>query len=142
MKCLKNPMTNAFYLALITAIYAAIFIASSEFTQHYEILLSDSQWASFIAHGNLKYVGMCMIGVAILIDVLSAFRRKKYDEYQTSILEKVLIFNGIFASLLFPLSAIMLVFAPTYFLEVVLALIVVQWVIIIITEVFYFLKNY
>ena len=31
MKSLKNPMTNAIYIALITAIYAIIFIVSSEF---------------------------------------------------------------------------------------------------------------
>ena len=30
MKSLKNPMTNAIYIALITAIYAIIFIVSSE----------------------------------------------------------------------------------------------------------------
>ena len=31
MKSLKNPMTNAIYIASITAIYAMIFIVSSEF---------------------------------------------------------------------------------------------------------------
>ena len=31
MRWLKNPMANAVYVALITAIYAAIFIVSSEF---------------------------------------------------------------------------------------------------------------
>ena len=42
MKWLKNPMANAVYVALITAIYAAIFIVSSEFVMSYENLLSDS----------------------------------------------------------------------------------------------------
>lgn len=31
MRWLKKPMANAVYVALITAIYAAIFIVSSEF---------------------------------------------------------------------------------------------------------------
>ena len=35
MKSLKNPMTNAIYIALITAIYAIIFIVSSEFVFKY-----------------------------------------------------------------------------------------------------------
>lgn len=42
MRWLKNPMANAAYVALITAIYAAIFIVSSEFVMSYENLLSDS----------------------------------------------------------------------------------------------------
>ena len=42
MRWLKNPMANAVYVALITAIYAAIFIVSSEFVMSYENLLSDS----------------------------------------------------------------------------------------------------
>lgn len=35
MKSLKNPMTNAIYIASITAIYAMIFIVSSEFVSKY-----------------------------------------------------------------------------------------------------------
>ena len=42
MRWLKNPMANAAYVALITAIYAAIFIVSSELVMSYENLLSDS----------------------------------------------------------------------------------------------------
>ena len=41
MRWLKNPMANAAYVALITAIYAAIFIVSSELVMSYENLLSD-----------------------------------------------------------------------------------------------------
>jgi hypothetical protein len=47
MRWLKNPMANAVYVALITAIYAAIFIVSSEFVMSYENLLSDS---GFVYH--------------------------------------------------------------------------------------------
>ena len=80
MRWLKNPMANAVYVALITAIYAAIFIVSSEFAMSYENLLSDSGWASFIMSQNMKFVGIGMIGVAIIVDTLSALRRKRYDE--------------------------------------------------------------
>ena len=71
MRWLKNPMANAVYVALITAIYAAIFIVSSEFVMSYENLLSDSGWASFIISQNMKFVGIGMIGVAIIVDTLS-----------------------------------------------------------------------
>ena len=83
MKSLKNPMTNAIYIALITAIYAIIFIVSSEFVFKYDHFLSDSRWSLFIQNKNMKYVGLGMIGVAIIIDTFSALRRKKFDEYQT-----------------------------------------------------------
>ena len=89
MKSLKNPMTNAIYIALITAIYAIIFIVSSEFVFKYDHFLSDSRWSLFIQNKNMKYVGLGMIGVAIIIDTFSALRRKKFDEYQIITLEKV-----------------------------------------------------
>jgi hypothetical protein len=98
MRWLKNPMANAVYVALITAIYAAIFIVSSEFVMSYENLLSDSGWASFIISQNMKFVGIGMIGVAIIVDTLSALRRKRYDEYQIVLLEKVFLFNGLFTA--------------------------------------------
>lgn len=52
MKSLKNPMTNAIYIALITAIYAIIFIVSSEFVFKYDHFLSDSRWSLFYQNKN------------------------------------------------------------------------------------------
>lgn len=142
MRWLKHPMSNAVYVALITAVYAAIFIVSSEFTTNYETLLSNSWWASFIASKGIKFVGVGMIGIAIVIDILSALRRKKYDEYQVIVLEKVLLINGFFAAILFPLSLFALVFAPTYFVEITFGFILLQWVVIVIIEISYLIKNY
>ena len=48
MRWLKNPMANAAYVALITAIYAAIFIVSSEFVMSYENLLSPKNNLIFV----------------------------------------------------------------------------------------------
>ena len=101
MKSLKNPMTNAIYIALITAIYAIIFIVSSEFVFKYDHFLSDSRWSLFIQNKNMKYVGLGMIGVAIIIDTFSALRRKKFDEYQIITLEKIMLFNGSFLNIIF-----------------------------------------
>lgn len=142
MRWLKNPMANAIYIALITAIYAAIFIVSSAFVTDYGNLLSDSWWASFIKSQNIKFVGIGMIGVAIMIDVLSALRRKRYDEYQIVLLEKVFLFNGFFTAILFPLSLIVLIVAPVYFVETIFALIFFQWVVMMITELWYLITNY
>ena len=142
MRGLKKPMANAIYVALITAIYAAIFIVSSEFVMSYENLLSDSGWASFIISQNMKFVGIGMIGVTIIIDTLSALRRKQYDEYQIVLLEKVFLFNGLFTAILFPLSLIVLIFAPVYYVETIFALILFQWGVMAITELLYLITNY
>ena len=142
MRWLKNPMATAIYIALITAIYAAIFIASSEFVTGYGNLLSNSWWAVFIKSQNMKFVGLSMIAVTIIIDILSALRRKRYDEYQIVLLEKVFLFNGLFMTILFPLSLIILILAPVHFVETIFALIFFQWVVMMITELWYLITNY
>ena len=142
MRWLKNPMVNAIYVALITAIYAAIFIVSSEFVMSYSNLLSESWWASFIISRNMKFVGVGMISVSIIVDILSAIRRKRYDEYQIVLLEKVFLFNGVFTAVLFPFSLTVLILAPVYFVETIFALIFFQWVVMMITELWYLITNY
>ena len=142
MKSLKNPMTNAIYIALITAIYAIIFIVSSEFVFKYDHFLSDSRWSLCIQNKNMKYVGLGMIGVAIIIDTFSALRRKKFDEYQIITLEKIMLFNGSFLNIIFPLSLFILIFVPAYFVETIFFFILFQWLCMIITEITYLIKNY
>ena len=142
MRWMKNPMANAVYVASITAIYAAIFIVSSEFVTNYENFLSGSGWASFIMSQNMKYEGVGMIVVAMIVDTLSAIRRKRYDEYQIVLLEKVFLFNGLFTAVLLPLSLVVLILAPMYFVETIFALILFQWIVMAITELMYLITNY
>ena len=142
MRWMKNPMANAVYVASITAIYAAIFIVSTEFVTNYENFLSDSGWASFIMYQNMKYVGIGMIVVAMIVDTLSAIRRKRYDEYQIVLLEKVFLFNGLFTAVLLPLLLVVLILAPMYFVETIFALILFQWIVMAITELMYLITNY
>ena len=142
MKSLKNPMTNAIYIASITAIYAMIFIVSSEFVSKYAYWLSDSRWSLFIQNKSMKFIGLGMIGIAIIIDIFSALRRKKYDENQIIPLEKIMLFNGLFITIIFPFSLFILIFAPIYFVETIFAFILFQWLCMVITEVLYLFKNY
>ena len=88
----------------------------------------EEGWASFIISQNMNFVGIGMIGVAIIVDTLSALRRKRYDEYQIVLLEKVFLFNGLFTAVLFPLSLVVLILAPMYFVETIFALILFQWI--------------
>ncbi len=142
MKILKNPMANAFYFALTTVICASVLIASSKLIGNSPFSNSNTAWSSFIYKGNLKYVGCAMIAIAIVIDLLSALRQKSFDEYQTSILEKSLLINGIFTAILLPISAFSLVCFPQYAVGLIFSLVVLQWVITMITECIYLIKNY
>ena len=91
---------------------------------------------------NMKYVGIGMIVVAMIVDTLSAIRRKRYDEYQIVLLEKVFLFNGLFTAVLLPLSLVVLILAPMYFVETIFALILFQWIVMAITELMYLITNY
>ena len=114
----------------------------SEFVFKYDHFLSDSRWSLFIQNKNMKYVGLGMIGVAIIIDTFSALRRKKFDEYQIITLEKIMLFNGSFLNIIFPLSLFILIFVPAYFVETIFFFILFQWLCMIITEITYLIKNY
>lgn len=50
----------------------------------------------YLSKQNMKYVGLGMIGVAIIIDTFSALRRKKFDEYQIITLEKSCYLTALF----------------------------------------------
>ena len=108
----------------------------------YAYWLSDSRWSLFIQNKNMKFIGLGMIGIAIIIDIFSALRRKKYDEYQIIALEKIMLFNGLFITIIFPFSLFILIFAPIYFVETIFAFILFQWLCMVITEVLYLFKNY
>ena len=134
-------MVNALYLALITAIYAAVLIISSVYVKGSLKFFSDSKWSVFITRGNLKYIGFGMIGIVILIDLFSALCLKRFDEYRTSILSKNLIFNGIVAVILLPIATSVLIAAPIYFAETVIACMIVQWFVIVAIDIIYLIKG-
>ena len=57
-------------------------------------------------------------------------------------LEKIMLFNGLFITIIFPFSLFILIFAPIYFVETIFAFILFQWLCMVITEVLYLFKNY
>lgn len=142
MRWLKNPMANARYVAVITTICAAMLIVCSVFATRYSSFLSDSWWALFILSLNMKFVEMALIVVAIVIDTLSSLRRDRYDEYQIVILEKIFSSMVFFTAVLFPLTLVVLILAPMHFVETIFALILLQWIVMIVTELWYLILHY
>ena len=84
MKSLKNPMTNAIYIASITAIYAMIFIVSSEFVSKYAYWLSDSRWSLFIQNKNMKFIGLALVSY-IQFRAVPAIQNNTISNYGTEI---------------------------------------------------------
>ena len=50
--------------------------------------------------------------------------------------------NGLFTAVLFPLSLVVLILTPIYFVETIFALILFQWIVMVITELLYLITNY
>ncbi len=73
--------------------------------------------------------------------ILSFFRKRDYDEYQTGILEKGLILSGIAMVLLFPLTLLLILNGHGYAIEFVTFLAVAHWHILLIADLTYIIKQ-
>lgn len=142
MRWLKNPMANAVWMALITAVYAAVFLISAACAESYGPWLSDSWWGAFIRNGGMGWLGLGMLAAAAAVDILSVWRRKNYDEYQILALERLMLVSGLLAVLLLPLSLLLLIFAPQHCIEGMFALLLLHWLALVLLELWYFTRNY
>ena len=81
-----------------------------------------------LKQGNLKYIGFFYIALALAIVVLSFIRKREYDEYQTSILEKGFIIMSIVMVLLYPVAFILILSDSNYAIETIVFLVVTHQV--------------
>ena len=105
MKILRKPQINAVIVSFVSMFYAFVFILISghlEFERilnHADTLNSAfwNGWSAFIKQGNIKYIGYAYIILALAVVIISFIKKRDYDEYQISILEKgimIMIFKG------------------------------------------------
>lgn len=148
MKFMKNPYINATVIALISFIYAAVFILTSGHIE-FDRILKHSQtlkgpfWnglSAFLQYGNLKYIGYAYIALAVCIIALSFIRKKTYDEYQVGILATSFIVTGFVLLLLFPLALFLILSDPNYAVEVIMLIIVIHWSVFLIANLIYSVK--
>src|SRR5690606_39851618 len=121
MNLLKKPVVNVLFIGLISTFYSFVFIFTAD---HIEFLrmLSHQQtlnvlfwnaWSSFIKSGNMRFIGYLIIVLtSIIIVFIFIKRRKKYDEYQVSVLSKSLIVSGIISILMIPFIMILVLSDP------------------------------
>ena len=149
MKYLNKSIGNAAFIGVMSAIYSFIFIFTSNHIEFLRLLSNTNTlqsdfwngWAAFIRGGNMKYIGYAIIilTLIILISVLSK-ARKRYDEYQISILSKCLIVVGLLTILMIPIFMIQILSDPSYAIETIFLFGVVQWVSVLIMYTIYVIK--
>ena len=149
MKLMKNPYINAAVTAVISLLYASVFILTSGHLEFQRILnhaktLNSiwNSWSAFIQQGSLKYVGYVYIVVAICIFVLSFIRKRNYDEYQAGILTTSFIVTGIALLLLFPAALLLVMSDPNYAVEAIMLLVVIHWSVFLFVNLMYSIKWY
>lgn len=149
MKFLRRPIVNAILILSVTVLYILIFTFISghiEFLRllnHSQTLSSPfwNRWSEFLANGNLKYIGYGYLALCLCIVVLTCLRKRNFDEYQVSILEKGFFFAGLFMVLLFLVAVFLILSDPNYAVETVLLLAASHWTIVLIAELVYLIQT-
>lgn len=149
MNLLKQPIINIFFIGFMSAIYSFIFIFTADHME-FESLLSHNEtlnssfwngWSDFVKTGYMKYIEYLIISLTIAIVVFIVIkRRKKYDEYQVSILAKSLIVAGILSILMIPFIMIMLLSDPNYSIETIFLFATIQWISVLASYLIYGIK--
>lgn len=149
MSLLKQPMINIIFIGFMSVIYSFIFIFTAghmEFVSilsHGETLNSDfwNGWSDFLRTGNMRFIGYLIIGLTIAIIVFILIkRRKKYDEYQVSILSKSLLVAGTLSILMIPFMMILLLSDSNYAVETIFLFASLQWVSVLVSYLIYVIK--
>lgn len=148
MTIMKSPYIHALFVSGFTLFYAALFYVTANHMELNSMLatgtLNSSFWnglTQFIGTGNMKYVSYLMLlllGVFIVAILLK--RQKRYDEYQASILTKLMIVAGVVSMIMLPLMLFILLTDRNYLVETLFLFITVQWLSVLIGNVFYTLK--
>lgn len=148
MNMMRKPQVNAFVIAIVSAFYSLVFIFTSGHME-FKRILNHSQtlnspfwnaWSAFLKQGNMKYIGYVYIALTAVIAILSLFKKKDYDEYQTSIFTKGLIASGLVMVILFPLALLLILSDSNYSVETIMLLVVVHWSAALITDLLYVAK--
>ena len=150
MSILKQPVINAMFVGLTSAIYSFLFIFTSEHTEFLRLLSNSktlqsdfwNEWSAFIRAGYMKYIGYIIISLTLIVILIMLLKRtKKYDEYQVSILSKSLIVAGVLSIIMLPIMIVMLLSDPNYTIETIFLFAVIQWCGALIADLIYVIKN-
>lgn len=135
-------------ITLFTLFYTALFYFTSNHMELNSMLANGTLqshfwngWSDFIAAGNMKFVGYLLAILTLTIIVTMVFKgRKQYDEYQASILEKLMIVAGGVSMVMLPLMLFMFLSDRNYLVENLFLFVTVQWLSVLIGNLIYAIK--
>ena len=148
MTIMKSPYVHALFVGGFTLFYAGLFYFTANHMELNSMLangtLNSSFWnglTQFIGAGNMKYVSYIMLLLLAVFLAVTLFKQqKRYDEYQMSILTKLIIVAGVVSMIMLPLMFFMVLSDPNYLVETLFLFITVQWLSVLIGNVFYTIK--
>lgn len=149
MTWLTNKRTNSLFIAGLSLIYGTLFLLISGHMEFLSILPKRNSanmglwnaWLNVLYDGGLTYVGYGIFFLAFLI-VLMTFssRAKKFDEYQGSILTKVIFMAGLVVALFSPLVIVNILSEPHFAVPFILFGLTVLWSFIVVTYLFFLVR--
>ena len=100
-----------------------------------------NSWSSFIEAGNMKYLGYTMIALTVIILFTMLIKKqKRYDEYQLSILKKLLVIVGIVSLIMLPIVLLILLSDPNYLIETLFLFAAIQAFSVLLSNLVYTFK--
>ena len=141
-------MLHASFIGIMSAFYAFFFIFTANHMEFTSMLANGTlqsrlwnNWSNFLATGAMTYVGYTIIALALLSFIIMFIKKtKRYDEYQSSILTKLLVIGGVISMIMLPLIMFMLLSDPNYTIETIFLFVTIQWLGILIANLYYVLK--
>lgn len=145
---IKRPAQNAFFISVLSAFYAFLFIFTAEHEEFQSLVHSKdtlqapyiNAFTEFIMGGYMKYVGYLFLVIAAVILIITILRHKKYDEYQKNILTKCALAVGILTIIIVPLLLISILSDPNYSIEYIFLFIIIHWFGVLVTDLIYAVK--
>lgn len=149
MTFITNKVTNAVFIALLSLVYGGLFLLISGHMEFLSTLPPKASanygfwntWLAFIYDGGLTIIGYTILGITVAIGGLSFFGSyKKLDEYQSSLLLKVIMVSGLITLVSFPLLVINVLSEPLFAIPFTLFFVVVIWLFFQITYLLFLIK--
>ncbi|PJK15933.1 hypothetical protein CQS04_11910 [Chryseomicrobium excrementi] len=149
MTFITNKVTNAVFIALLSLVYGGLFLLISGHMEFLSTLPPKASvnygfwntWLTFIYDGGLTIIGYTILGITVAIGGLSFFGSyKKLDEYQSSLLLKVIMVSGLITLVSFPLLVINVLSEPLFAIPFTLFFVVVIWLFFQITYLLFLIK--
>ena len=119
------PILHGLIITIVSGFYAVLFIFTANQMELNSMLANSTLssrfwngWSDFIRNGHMQYVGYT-IALLTLVSIITMLIKKhaQYDEFQISILVKLLVVAGVVSILLLPIVIVMLLSDRNYLIE-------------------------